>query len=134
MSECIEWLGHVQTAGYGQFKRNGREILAHRDAYEKAHGPIPPGVLVLHSCDNRKCINPDHLRLGTAKDNFGDMIKRSRYRHHRQGRKLNPESVKELRSLREGGATLTELATRFGISNRQASRIARGLSWASVTP
>lgn len=72
---CWEWTGFVRKDGYGQF---GRSKAAYRAAWELANGPIPPGAHVLHSCDNRLCVRPDHLRLGTHGDNMADMAARGR--------------------------------------------------------
>lgn len=71
-TECWEWTGPLLHNGYGRFHINGKQVKAHRASYEEHKGPIPEGLLVCHACDNRKCINPEHLWLGTAKDNAVD--------------------------------------------------------------
>jgi len=73
--ECWNWTGKRQVLvdgrlGYGRLRRFGRQIYAHRRAYELAIGPIPDRMLVLHSCDNPACIRPEHLHLGTHSDNL----------------------------------------------------------------
>jgi hypothetical protein len=75
---CWIWTGRRYTKGYGQASFRGRNIRAHRYAYEAWKGPIPAGMMVLHSCDNPPCVNPDHLRIGTARDNMMDAIQRGR--------------------------------------------------------
>ena len=75
---CWEWIGRFGNAGYGQVKRNGKNKGAHRISYELTHGAIPAGLCVLHRCDNRKCVRPDHLFLGTKRDNTRDMIQKGR--------------------------------------------------------
>jgi len=77
-SGCWEWRGKVGHNGYGLLEQSGRNWRAHRFAYTLAKGEIPEGKMVLHSCDNRVCCNPDHLRIGTAKDNWRDAIERER--------------------------------------------------------
>lgn len=71
-TDCWEWTGHKYTNGYGVLKVFGRDVSAHRYSYELHKGPIPDGMHVLHSCDNKSCINPDHLRVGTRQENVDE--------------------------------------------------------------
>lgn len=77
-SGCWEWNGALRTDGYGILKIDGRNDGAHRYSYILHNGEIGEGLLVLHKCDNRSCVNPDHLFLGTIKDNTDDKIKKGR--------------------------------------------------------
>lgn len=89
-SSCWEWRGKLSHNGYGQLEHKGRSWRAHRLAYTLAKGKIPAGMMVLHSCDNRRCCNPKHLRIGTAKDNWQDAIERNRL-HPKQIDKFFPK-------------------------------------------
>ena len=77
---CWEWQGYRGADGYGRFRvaTRGAPALAHRFAYETAFGPIPPGLLVCHRCDNPPCVRPSHLFLGTQQDNIRDCSAKGR--------------------------------------------------------
>jgi len=70
---CVLWTACRNTCGYGKVRWRGRLWAVHRAAWTAKHGPIPPGMCVLHRCDVRPCLNLDHLFLGTQKDNMADM-------------------------------------------------------------
>lgn len=73
-SGCWEWQGYVNQDGYGVIGLNNKTARAHRVAYALANGPIPDGLVVRHSCHNPACCNPDHLSIGTQRDNVQDMV------------------------------------------------------------
>ena len=78
MNDCIEFDGAIGKHGYGNIRIGQRYMRAHRLAWEREFGPISDGVLVLHKCDNRKCINTNHLFLGSQKDNVVDAMNKGR--------------------------------------------------------
>lgn len=80
VSGCIVWLGSEYDFGHGQLRIDGKLQRAHRLAWEDVNGPVPDGLCVLHKCDVPQCINPEHLFLGTKKDNSIDMARKGRVR------------------------------------------------------
>lgn len=78
VTDCWEWQGGKNNVGYGMIRDEHGMRTTHRVSYEEHKGNIPKGMCVCHSCDNPKCVNPDHLWLGTKKDNWQDMINKGR--------------------------------------------------------
>jgi len=122
--------------GYGELRLDGETRYAHRVAYELIYGSIPQGLFVLHRCDNPPCVNPDHLFLGTMRDNVQDAVKKGRHiLGERVGvAKLTSEQVREIRARaryvpRKHGSNLASLAQEYGVSPTEISRILRRKRW-----
>jgi hypothetical protein len=131
---CIVWTGYVCRSGYGKIWYTGKNPLAHRVAWELAHGPIPAGLHVCHRCDNRPCVNVDHLFLGTNADNMADRNAKGRARggsmrgEAHPFAKLTNADVAAIRAAR-GVEKGRETASRFGVSPSRVSMIQTGKVW-----
>jgi predicted XRE-type DNA-binding protein len=125
---CIEWIGCRNNDGYGQISRAGKMIGTHCLAYELKHGPIPEGLCVCHTCDNRACCNDDHHFLDTKAGNNADMTtKGRRAKGESNGNaKLTAANVTEIRRRIAAGELQSEIASDFGISRNHVSRINKG--------
>ncbi len=123
---CWNWTGSHDCHGYGTITNMGHRIAAHRVSWKIHFGEIPIGLYVLHRCDNRPCVNPSHLFLGTHQDNMDDM--KAKGRAHRPC-KLTAENVAEIRHHRAVGTRCVDLASRFGVSKQNISDILHGRSW-----
>jgi len=113
---CWEWKGaYSKTSGYGVISHNGKQTQPHRVAWELAHGPIPDGMYICHHCDNKKCVRPDHLFLGTPKENTADMIAKGRIARDDKmpQTKLSPNDV---RNIRASSGKAKVIAAQYGIS------------------
>ena len=123
-SGCHEWQSTIKHSGYGQFWL-GKPTLAHRVAYELFIGQIPEGLQVLHTCDNRKCVNPKHLYAGTPRDNVLDKVERFKGMWGRM--KIPFSTVQEARRLYATGLSQQKVADLLGIKQIQVSRYVRGI-------
>jgi HNH endonuclease len=137
-SGCIEWTRARTAGGYGRFYLKGLQAYSHRIAWIVKHGRIPAGMCVCHKCDNPPCLNPDHLFLGTHKDNIRDASRKGLLPGNRTmgsakpQAKLNEHSVALIRELRLRGASVAGLSTQFNISKSQMRRVVNGYSWKHV--
>ena len=129
---CIYWSRAKSKGGYGQIWDGTKVQYVHRLVAQIAHGQPEPGQEVLHSCDNRACINPVHLRWGTRKENMQDAIARNRLTNRKTARgiangsaTLTYEEICELRKLRNDGWKLKDLSAKYGITMSAISSIAK---------
>lgn len=140
LNECWEWQAvKRENNGYGLFGVEGTMLYAHRVAWSLMNGKIPDGMYVLHKCDNRSCCNPNHLFLGTHQDNMSDMVNKGRQSRISRPGAMNPNAkltesqVIEIRSkYKLGGTTLKKLASEYGVSFSNISRVIRGQHWANI--
>jgi Autographiviridae endonuclease len=129
---CLEFTGCLGNKGYGQIGVERKIRSTHRVAWELAYGPIPDGLFVLHHCDNRACIEPTHLFLGTVQDNADDMVAKGRAPRGSVGWKITDEQVRELRRRHIRGCNrwdrgnTVELANEYQISKRHLRAIVKG--------
>ncbi len=141
---CWLWKGAKHWNGYGGMWPN---VLVHRLAWELANGPIPNGMQVLHRCDVRHCVRPEHLFLGAHDDNMADMVEKRRaasgsrnvsvrnpekFQGARNGRaKLTDDAVRAIRALR-GRVTQAEIARRYGVHLSTIERVLSRKRWPNV--
>lgn len=149
LGKCWEWTAGL-VDGYGVTKWNGRGEKSHRISWLISCGNVPNDLCVLHKCDNRKCVNPLHLFLGTKKDNAQDMWAKGRS-NHSKGHKLPPKSKETLQRVRiankargkidyqianeirqryaAGGISQRKLAVEYGVIQQTISFVVRGITW-----
>jgi hypothetical protein len=132
---CWIWQRGVGSHGYGIIslgKAGSGSMLVHRFSWEFSNGTIPQGQYVLHRCDNRRCVNPEHLFLGTHKENINDMLMKKRQAKGEDSgpSKLTNQAVKEIRANYARFKTPhLELANRFKVSRSNIVVILQGKTW-----
>jgi hypothetical protein len=123
---CMEFIGCVQSNGYGRATVRRKTDYVHRHIYRLVKGPTPSGLDVCHRCDNRKCINPAHLFLGTRKENMADAVSKGRQAkgsmlpHARVTRLVESEITR----MAKEGRPYKDLASIFGICRQHVGKIA----------
>lgn len=141
--DCWEWGGTRRRDGYGVFWTGERQVRAHRFAWELENAPIPDGLSLCHHCDNPPCVRPDHLFVGTQRDNLEDMTRKGRRRSgflkqdqrgaKNNAAKLTEEQVAHIKGMAAAGHYQDDIARRFGITRANVSYITRK-TWQGVEP
>lgn len=138
LGPCWVWTGAKGAWGYGRLTVKAQRKLAHRFSFEIANGPIPKGMFVLHRCDNPSCVRPDHLRMGTPKENTQDMYVRRRAAlmgpkgESNSHAKLTEAQVIQIRNRFSRGELIVRMAAEFGMDVTSVSKIVNGRSWRHV--
>ena len=127
---CWLWTASkVKNRGYGRFELNEKIVLTHRLSYLHHHGEIQRGLVVRHKCRNRHCVNPDHLELGTQKDNIQDCLRDGTMILGEKcpSSKLTEAQVLDIRS--RTGQLHREIAEEFGVTKENIGQIINRKSW-----
>ncbi|TQR97324.1 HNH endonuclease signature motif containing protein [Paenibacillus ottowii] len=132
---CFVITSHrINGEGYGFLYYEGREQGAHRVVYKECFGEIPEGLVVRHKCDNRSCINPEHLELGTHTENMQDAVCRERNAYgERNGRaKINEETARRIKIMLRDGIKSREIRDSLGVSVKIVRAIRENRTWKHV--
>lgn len=132
-SGCWVWLGTRNEFGYGIVITGNKSLRAHRVSYEAFKGDVPPDKVVMHSCDNPSCVNPEHLSVGSKTDNNRDAVRKNRHAHGEKNghAKLTAEQVKMIKESAYEG-TQASLAKKLGVHQSVISKIKSGNRWKHV--
>lgn len=134
---CMIWMGVIGNCGYGQFfLLNKKAIRPHRLSYKYFKGEFNENLFICHTCDNKKCVAPDHLFVGTPKENMTDMINKKRDIKAKGSihylSKLKEKDILEIRKLRQSGKTYFEISEIFNVHMQTIAAIITGRSWSHL--
>jgi hypothetical protein len=138
--DCWLYTRGAKRGVYGLFQPGGKDtphVGAHRFSCELVHGPIPKGMVVMHSCDTPKCVNPAHLSVGTYKDNSQDMISKGRHARVAPLGKDNGKSIlteEMVIEIKTSKARHIDLARKFNVSSRAVRDVRSGRTWRHLNP
>ena len=129
--DCIPWDGSHYPNGYGTVRKGYSMVIAHREAFLNRHGYLPE--VVMHTCDNRTCINIRHLKAGTTQSNTDDKVSKGCHLTGSQvgNSKLSESKVNEIRQL-EGTMYQKDIAKKFGVSQTLVSKILKRVIWKHI--
>lgn len=132
---CVEWSGSSDAAGYGSMRINRKPVKAHRYSWCRKYGSIPDGMMVLHKCDNPKCVNVDHLFLGDHNANMADMdAKGRRVKNQPKGTRCHASKITEadVPGIRSDPRRQVDIAAAYGITQSVVSKIKLKQAWSHV--
>lgn len=125
---------HHNTDGYHQFTRNGKEVLIHRYIYEQCFGEIPNGKVIMHTCDNRDCINPEHLVMGTQQANVMDMFHKGRgVRTKGEAHHWTVLTEDQVLEIYHSSVSAKDMAIKYGVHISTVNYIRSGKNWTWLT-
>lgn len=131
-NDCWIWLPKSRTFGYGQYGFGGKNYRAHRLSFHAFIGQIPEGLFVCHKCNVRDCVNPDHLFLGTPKENMQDSAKKGTLMkgdRHTSAKLTTKKAVEIINRHRSGRISCKELAKEYGVCHSTILRVVQGVNW-----
>ncbi len=132
-SGCHEWRGTIEKRGYGVLTIEDRQWRAHRYAYVRANGPVSDTLLICHRCNNKLCVNPEHLYAGDDRANGRDKAAAGTSKGERNpGVKLKEADVIQIRELYADGRSQPWIAKRYKIAQTHVSEIVRGIQWSHI--
>jgi len=129
---CWAWAGKLNPYGYGLIQKNNKWLMAHRVAYSLARGDIPPKMLVCHHCDNRRCVRPDHLFLGTHADNSRDMTLKGRSTACERNPNAKLSRDQAARIKRDHDTPARILAAQYGVTAKTIRNCRAGRTWSAA--
>jgi hypothetical protein len=129
--DCWIWFAGFGNSGYGHFWNGKKPVPAHRVSYEIFKGIIPDGMCVMHSCDNRACVNPSHLTLGSIQENCQDMVNKNR---QAKGSRCSKAKLNESQicTIKTDARSNRKLASEYGVSHTVIWKIKNNTSWRHV--
>jgi transposase len=133
---CIVFTGHKNGDGYGRITKDGKLVYVHREVWKKHNPDKEITGVIMHSCDNPACVNPDHLSHGTQADNVADMVAKGRrvvvQGSKQSDAKLNESQIPEIRKLILSGMAYEKIGDMFGVTHAAIRAIAVGRTWTHV--
>ncbi len=132
-SGCWIWTACItETTGYGAFKLGTKRVDVHRLSYSLLKGEIPTGLFICHTCDNKRCVNPDHLFAGTHQDNMDDRVKKGKSKRNPIGKEKAAEIKYRIQT--RGKRSIQHIADLVGVAYIVVLRIKNGEAYKNVEP